>query len=57
MINRSAVDGEYDRSFRTGINYRPNEQWKIELDLFTNKEFDTDQFITSIDDFIFWRKL
>ena len=50
MSKRSAVDGEYDRSFRTGINYRPNEQWKIELDLFTNKEFDTDQFITSIDD-------
>tara|TARA_S200000501_G_scaffold144880_1_gene136807 strand:- start:398 stop:1060 length:663 start_codon:yes stop_codon:yes gene_type:complete len=50
MSNRSAVDGEYDRSCRTGINYRPNEQWKIELDIFTNKEFDTDQFITSIDD-------
>ena len=50
MGNRNAVDGEYDRSFRTGINYRPNEQWKIELDIFTNKEFDTDQFITSIDD-------
>jgi hypothetical protein len=50
MSKRSAVDGEYDRSFRTGINYRPNEQWKIELDLFTNKEFDTDQFIISIDD-------
>ena len=50
MSKRSAIDGEYDRSFRTGINYRPNEQWKIELDLFTNKELDTDQFITSIDD-------
>ena len=50
MSNRIAVDGEYDRSFRTGINYRPNEQWKIELDFFSNNEFDTDQFITSVDD-------
>ena len=50
MNNRIAVDGEYDRSFRTGINYRPNEQWKIELDFFSNNEFDTDQFITSVDD-------
>jgi len=50
MGYRKATDGEYDKSFRTGINYRPNEQWKIELDVFTNKEFDTDQFIISIDD-------
>ena len=50
MGNRNATDGEYDKSFSTGINYRPNERWKIELDIFTNKEFDTDQFIISIDD-------
>ena len=48
--NRFAEDGEYDKSFRTGINYRPNSQWKIELDIFMNKEFDTDQFVESISD-------
>ena len=31
-------DGEYDKSFKTGINYRPNSQWKIELDFFSNNE-------------------
>jgi len=48
--NRSAEDGEYDRSFRTGINFRPDPQWKVELDLFMNDEFDTDQYITTISD-------
>ena len=48
--NRSAEDGEYDRSFRTGVNFRPDPQWKVELDLFMNDEFDTDQYITTISD-------
>ena len=47
---RNASDGEYDESLRAGINYRVNSQWKLEFDIFTNKEFDTDQFITSIKD-------
>ncbi len=47
---RYAIDGEYDKSIKIGINYRPNSQWKIELDIFTNQEFDTDQFVTSFED-------
>ena len=48
--NRDAADGEYDKSMRTGINLRPNPQWKIEFDVFNSKEFDTDQYVATISD-------
>ena len=46
--NRDAVDGEYDKSIRTGMNLRPNSQWEIEFDVFTNREFDTDQYVATV---------
>ena len=48
--NRNAVDGEYDKSIRTGMNLRPSSQWEIEFDVFTNREFDTDQYVATIVD-------
>jgi len=50
MSNRNATDGEYDKSIKIGVNYRPSSQWKLELDFFINREFDTDQYIASIND-------
>ena len=44
------MDGEYDKSIRTGINLRPNSQWEIEFDVFTKREFDTDQYVATIGD-------
>ena len=46
--DRDAIDGEYDTSIKTGFNLRPNSQWEIEFDVFTNKEFDTDQYVATI---------
>jgi len=46
--NRDAVDGEYDKSIRTGMNLRPNSQWEIEFDVFSSREFDTDQYVATI---------
>ena len=48
--NRDAEDGEYDKSIRTGMNLRPNSQWEIEFDVFTSREFDTDQYVATIVD-------
>ena len=48
--NRDAEDGEYDKSTRAGINLRPNSQWEIEFDVFTSREFDTDQYVATIVD-------
>ena len=32
------------------MNLRPNSQWEIEFDVFTSREFDTDQYVTTIVD-------
>ena len=47
---RRAEDGEYDKSFGTGFNFRPDSRWDLEFNIFIRNEFDTDQYIEQIYD-------